>query len=183
MLVDVGDGQPAFAPAEGLVALADAPLQPLEVRQHVRIAPAAVSALRPAVIVEPLAAIVDVAVDRRRSAERLAARRENAPPAGPFARLLGVEPVQARLMEQLDEARRDMDVGVPVARARFEHADGRACILAQAVGEDAARRPGADDHIVECVHAVLSWRMFLSRTGPTLRDMRYSAAATAVGSV
>src|SRR5438105_7396643 len=100
VLVDVGDGQTALAPAERVIPLPDAAFQPLEVRQHVRITPAVVSALRPAVIVEPLAAIVDVPVDRARSAERLAARRENAAPVGPLARLHGVEPVQARLMEQ-----------------------------------------------------------------------------------
>ncbi len=64
VLVDVGDGEPALAPAEGLVTLADAPLQPLEIGQHVGIAPAAVAALRPAVVVGALAAIVDVSVDR-----------------------------------------------------------------------------------------------------------------------
>ena len=152
MVVDVGDGDPALAPAEDLVALPDSALQPLEVGQHVRIAPVAVAALRPAVIVGALAAIVDVPVDRRRAAERLATRREDAPSAGPLARLLGVEPVQLRHGEQLDEAGRDVDVGVPVARAGLEHADGNVGVCAQAVGEHAARRARADDHVIECVH-------------------------------
>src|SRR6266850_34921 len=104
MLIDVGNGQAAVAAAKGVVALPDAAFQPLEVRQDVRITPAPVSTLRPAVIIGPLAAIVDVPVDRARPAEGLAARREDAAPAGPLARLLGVKPVQPRLVEQLDEA-------------------------------------------------------------------------------
>src|SRR6185436_19297640 len=117
-----GDRDPAFAAAKGVVALADAPFQPLEVGQHVRIAPVAVAALRPAVIVAALTAIVDVPVDRRGAAEGLSTRREDAAAAGPFARLLGIEPVELWHVEQLDEARRDMDVRVPVARTGFEHA-------------------------------------------------------------
>src|SRR4051794_41854103 len=93
MLVDVGDREPALAAAEGIVALPDPALQALEVRQHVRIPPIAVAALLPAIIIEPLPAIVDVSIDRTRSAQGLAARRQDAPPAGPLARLLGVEPV------------------------------------------------------------------------------------------
>ena len=82
-----GDGQIAVTPAIGILALADAPLQPLEIRQHVRIAPAAIAELRPRVKVLALAAIVDMAVDRTRSAECLAARRKDAAASGPLARL------------------------------------------------------------------------------------------------
>src|SRR3989442_15357120 len=64
------------------------PLQPLEVRQHVGIAPAAIAHLRPGIKILTLAAVVDVAVDRGRSAERLAARRIDAAAAGPRAHLL-----------------------------------------------------------------------------------------------
>ena len=59
-----GDGEAAVAPAIGLVALADPPLQPLEIGQYVRIAPAAIAELRPGVEILALAAVVDVAVDR-----------------------------------------------------------------------------------------------------------------------
>jgi len=44
-----GDGEIALAAAIGVLALADAPLQPLEIRQHIRIAPAAIAELRPGV--------------------------------------------------------------------------------------------------------------------------------------
>ena len=189
MLVDIGNGQSALAPAERVIPLPDAALQPLEIRKHVGVTPAAVAALRPAIIVEPLAAIVDVPVDRARSAERLAARREDSPPAGPLARLLRVEPVQARLMEQLDEAGRDVDVGMPIARACFEHTDAYALLLAQAVGKDAARRPRADNDVIERVHRLLAHVPFRktgshpgSRPGHAFSGHAYSAA-TAVGNV
>src|SRR5438552_13953097 len=55
-------------------------------------------------------------------------------------------------MEGLDEARGQMDVGVPVARPRLEHADGGVQVLAQPVGEHASRRTGANDHVVERFH-------------------------------
>ena len=110
-----GDGEIAVASAISVVALADAPLQPLEIGQHIRIAPAAITELRPGVEILALAAIVDVAVDRGRAAERLAARRIDAAAAGPGPRLLLVGPVDALHVEGLDEAGRQMDVGVPVA--------------------------------------------------------------------
>src|SRR6185295_14635718 len=93
--------------------------------------------------------------------KRLAARRKDAPSAGPFARLHGVEPVQPRLMKQLDEARRDMDVGMPVARTCLEHADADAGIRAQPVCQHTTRAARADDHVVECVHSVLFFLVFV----------------------
>ena len=66
-----GDGQIAVTAAKGVVALADAPFQPLEIGQHVLIAPAAIAELRPGVEILALAAIVDMAVDRGGTAERL----------------------------------------------------------------------------------------------------------------
>src|SRR3546814_9103347 len=70
------DGERALAPAIGVVALPDPPFGALDVGQQVGIAPATVAHLRPAVIVHALTAIVDVTVDRTRSAEHLAARRD-----------------------------------------------------------------------------------------------------------
>ena len=150
--VDVGDGQRPVAPAIGGVAVADAALQPLEVGQHVGIAPAAVAELRPGVEVIALAPIVDMAVDRRRAAERLAAWRENAAAGGALGRLLRIAPVDAGVVEGLDEARRDMDVGVPVGGTGFEHADACCRVFAEAVGEHTAGRARADDDVIERVH-------------------------------
>ena len=72
---------------------------------------------------------------------------------------------------------------MPVARAGFEHAHADVRIRAQPVGEHAARRPGADDHVIESVHFDYLRMSFSQNRFPLLRDMRYSAAATAVGSV
>src|SRR5207247_369945 len=88
-----GDGQVAVAPAIGVLALADPPLQPLEIRQHIRIAPAAIAELRPGVEILVLAAVVDVTVDRGGAAEGLAARRIDAAAPGPRTRLLLIGPV------------------------------------------------------------------------------------------
>src|SRR5258708_22873735 len=100
----------------------------------------------------PWAAVVDVAVDKRRPAKRLAVRRIEAAAAGPGPRLLLVGPVDALHMECLDEAGRQMDVGMPVPAPRFEHADTGAGIFAEAVGEHAARGARAHDHIIERFH-------------------------------
>ena len=150
--LQVGDGQIAVAAAEGRVAVAQAPLHAPEVGQHVGVAPAAVAELRPGVEVHALAAVVDVAVDRAGAAERLAARGEDAPAAGPFAGLHAVEPVHAGVVEGLDEAGGYVDERMPVARPGLEHEHGGRAVLAQAVGQHAARRARADDHVVEGFH-------------------------------
>ena len=156
-----GDGQIAVAPAIGVLALADAPLQPLEIGQHVRIAPAAIAELRPGVEILALAAVVDVAVDRGRAAERLAARRVDAAAAGPGPRLLLVGPVDALHVKGFDETGRQMDVGMPVPGAGFEHADRGGRIFAQPVGQHRAGGARADDHVVECIHRFRPWRSYL----------------------
>ena len=147
-----GDGEIAVAAAKRFVALADAPLQPLEIWQHILIAPAAIAELRPGVEILALAAIIDVTVDRGGATQRLAARRIDAAAAGPGPRLLLVGPVEAPHVERLDEAGRQMDIGMPVARAGFEHANAGAGIFAQPVGEHATRRARSHDHIIERFH-------------------------------
>ena len=163
--VDVGDGEGAVAAAEGRVrlAIAEPPLHALEVGEHICVAPAAVAELRPGVEVHALAAVVDVAVDGAGAAERLAARGEDAPAAGPLARLHAVEPVHTPVVERLDEAGRQVDVRVPVAGAGLEHEHGCGAVLAQAVGQHAAGRARTDDHVVEDFHPRFSSQSFLGR--------------------
>src|SRR4029450_5125879 len=120
--------------------------------------PAAVAALGPAVEVEPLAAIVDMAVDRARSAQGLAARGGDGAPTGPFAGLGLVEPVHLGIDQGVHEAGRDMDEGVPVPRTRLEHADCDVLVLAQPRSQYAAGRSRADDDIVESFHAMTTVR-------------------------
>ena len=153
-----GDGESAVAAAIGVIAFADPALQPLEIRQHVRIAPTAIAELRPGIEILALAAIIDVAVDRGGAAERLAARRIDAASARVGAGLLLVRPVDALHVEGLDEARRQMDVGVPIARTCFEHADGGNPILAKPVRQHASGRARAHNHIIERFHRTFSKR-------------------------
>ena len=147
--VDVGDGETAVAAAEGGIAVADALFHAAEIGEHIGVAPAAVAELRPGVEVHGLAAIIDVAVDGAGAAERLAAWGEDAPPARPRARLHAVEPVHALVVVGLDEAGGDVDVGVPVARTRLQHAHAGRAVRRQPVGEHAAsraRRPRSRSH-------------------------------------
>ena len=150
--VEVGDGQAAVATAVGRVAVAEAPLHAPEIGEHVGIAPAAVPHLRPGVVVHALAAVVDVAVDGARPAERLAAGRQDAPSASPLAGLHGVEPVHARAVIGLDEAGGQVDVGVPVAGPGLQHEHGRGAALGEPVCQHAPRRARADDDVIEGVH-------------------------------
>ena len=151
---EIGDRQVALVAAEGRVGIARHPVfAAAEVGKHVGIAPAAIAALCPAVEVETLAAIVDVAVDRAGATQRLAARCGDRPAAGPFARLGLVEPVHLGIDQRVHEAGRDMDEGMPVAWTGFQYADRDVGILAQPAGQHAARRAGAHDHVVETLHS------------------------------
>src|SRR5690242_15970721 len=82
-------------------------------------------------------------------------------------------------MERLDEAGRQMDVGMPVARPRLQHADPGGEVLAQPVGKHAARGTGADDHIIERFHFACSFlSMILAENRyPLFRIMLVGASA------
>ena len=149
--IEIGHRHGAVRAAVFGVGRADAVFQCAKVGQHVGVAPAAIAELRPGFVVEPLAAIVDVAVDGAGAAERLATWRINATPAGPFAGLHGVTPVHAFVVECLDEAGGDVDEGVPVARAGFEHADGDAGIFGELGRQHTASRTRTHDHVIECI--------------------------------
>ncbi len=147
-----GDDKIAVAPAIGLIALADTALQPPEIRQHIRIAPATIAKLRPGIEILALAAVVDVTVDRGGAAQRLAAWRVDAAATGPGTRFLLVGPVDALHVKGFYKTRRQMDVGMPVAGAGFEQADAGTGIFAEPIGEHASGGARAHDHIVECIH-------------------------------
>ena len=149
--VGVGDGQQAVAAAVVAVDAADAPLRALEVGQDVGVAPAAVAGLRPGVEVGGVAAIVDHAVDGARPAERAALRYEDGAVGGAGAGLRLELPGDARVEQDLDDAARNADHGVGVLRPGLQKADGNGGVFGQAIGEHAARGPGADDHVVELV--------------------------------
>src|SRR5262249_34520702 len=91
---------------------------------------------------------VDEPVDRARAADHLAARVEDR--ASVRAGIgFGMEPPGERWMiEELHEARGDVDVGAAVLSAGFDQDYFRAGILGQAIGKNASCRPCANDHIV-----------------------------------
>ncbi len=141
------DDQRAAAVAVGRIAVAAIGLRLAEERQHLVVAPAAAAHLRPVVVIGRVAAHVEHAVDRAGAAERLAARPLQ--PAVAAARLGLAEeiPVDFGVVEDAQHAGRDMDHRVAVGRPGFEQDDARA-VLAQPAGDDAAGRPGANDHVI-----------------------------------
>ena len=153
-LAHVGDVQQA-ALAAAVVAVRLKMLRLLEVGQHLLVGPAAIAELAPGVVVERLAAHIEHAVDRARATERAAARTGNAAVGHALLRLHLEIPVELLVVQQLGEAGRDVDPHRLVARAGLEqqHLDVR--ILAQPVGQNAARRAAAHDDVIPIGHDAL----------------------------
>ena len=121
-----------------------------EVGKNVVVAPAGIAELAPHVEVLRLAADVDHAVDRARSAEHLAARRDHRAP-GQFRLRFGfVTPVVAAVGEQLAVAERDMNPEIAVRRPRLQQEDAVTPGRRQPVGQHAAGATGADDDEIVC---------------------------------
>ncbi len=127
----------------------------------------------PAIVILVLAANVEQAVDRARAAEHLAARLKHLTPVQSRLRFGLVHPVDALVLEQLAIPERHVNPEIGVLRAGFEQQHRILSIGAQAIGEHAPGRPGADDDIVEfdsfgqfaatpCIALVIQT---LSRTG------------------
>ena len=138
----------------------------LEIGQHIVIAPAAVAVLAPAIVILVLAAHVEQAVDRARSAQHLAARLKHTSPVQSRLRLGLVHPVDGFFLEQLAVADRHVDPDIAVLRARLEQQHRIFSVGAEAIGQHAAGRSRADDDIVEfnnfgqfcCSHRVSGYR-------------------------
>ena len=146
-LMDVGDVLRAPRAVE-VVGAARTILSAPEVRQHVVVRPAAVAHLRPGVEVPGLAADVEVTVDRARPAQHLAAREEDRPVVDARPRVGRVAPVEARILEGLQEPDRCPDIGMRVRAPGLQHQHADARVLRQPVGQHAAGRAGADDDVV-----------------------------------
>ena len=142
--------RPALAAAA--VAAGLEMLRLLEVGQHLLVGPAAIAELTPGVVVERLAADIEHAVDRARAAERATARTGDAASGHALLRFHLEVPVELVVVQELGEAGRDVDPHRLVGRARFEqqHLDTR--VLAQPVGQNAARRAAADDDVIPFSH-------------------------------
>jgi hypothetical protein len=139
----------AFAAGAMRSALAKAMiLVLLEERQHVLPAPAGESELAPMVVVAGLAAHVEHGIDRRRSADHLAARIRQAAAVEPLLRQRAVHPVGARIADGEKIADRDVVPDPVVAAARLEQEHSLVGIGGEPVGQQAAGRTGADDDVV-----------------------------------
>ena len=121
----------------------------LEIGQHVVITPAGIAALAPAIVILVLAAHIEQAVDRARSAQHFAARLEHRPPVEAGLGLGLVHPVDGFFLEQLAVAERHVDPEIGVLRAGLQQQHRMFAVRAQPVGEHASGRSGADDDVVE----------------------------------
>ena len=147
-----GEERAVLAPHLGLLALPA--LGFAEIGQAIVPRPAAVAELRPMVIIFGLTADINEAVDRARPAEHLPAGIEDRA-TGRAGIGLGVKPPgKGRMVEEFHKARGDMDIGAPVAPARFDQDHLCAGILAQPTGQNATRRASTDDYIIR-PHAFL----------------------------
>ena len=147
----VGDVQQAAAAARFVAARLEM-LGLAEIRQHRFVRPAAIAELRPGVVVERIAAHVQHAVDRARSAERLAARDRDRAALDVVLRLGGEVPVVARAVQQLGEADRDVDPHGIVLRSGLQQQHLGARILGQPMRQHATGGTGADDDVVVVGH-------------------------------
>src|SRR5262249_32602280 len=107
--------------------------------------------LRPAVVVARMAANIDHAIDRGRSADDAPARAVHLAAVHVGFGLAVVVPVDLVVGERIGERRRHVDLPVPEAilPAGLEHEDAVLCLGAEAIGQHAAGRTGADDDVVE----------------------------------
>src|SRR6185312_12756325 len=132
-----------------LIGAADLVFRFLEIGQHVVKAPADIAELAPAVIILVLAAHIEQAVDRARSAQHFSARLKNLAAAESRLGLGLVHPVDTLVLEQFSVADRHVDPDIAVLRAGLEQQHGMSAVGAQAIGEHASSRTRADDDIVE----------------------------------
>src|SRR5207302_4043776 len=100
-------------------------LRASEIGQHIVKRPAGIAELAPMVEIFGLAADIDHAVDRRGTAEHLAARPEHAAIPGAGVGLGLVAPIDRRVRKGLAKAERDMNPAVAVLTAGFEQQDPR----------------------------------------------------------
>ena len=119
-----------------------------EVGKDIVPGPAAITQLRPVVVILGLAANIDHAVDRTGPAQDPAARIGDFPPVKPGIGVRLVAPGQRGVVEQLHVTSRDVDHRMPVAAPGLDQHDARVRVLGQAVGHDTAGRPRAHDDII-----------------------------------
>ena len=124
---------------------------PFEIREHIVPAPPDIALLAPAVEVERMAAHIDHAVDRRRSAKGLAARHFDHASAEMRLRLAAQAPIATRIAEDERDAERHFQPKVIIRSAGFEQQNAPSRVGREPVGNDASRGPGTDNDVIENV--------------------------------
>jgi len=153
MPIDVRDDEFAVPAAVSFIAWADATFHTPEIRQYVSVTPTLIAVLRPGIEIEILTAVIDVSIDGTGTTQCLAPGRMDSPPARPGAGLHAVVPVNAIIVKSLDEAGRNVDIGMPVPTSGLEHTDAVPG-FAQPERQDTGGRSGADDDKIELIPIV-----------------------------
>jgi hypothetical protein len=122
-------------------------LGPLEVRQHIVVAPAGIAELPPMIVVSRLAAHIDHGIDRARAANETAARPIHAPAFHRRLRRGFVTPVETRT-GQVGDAGRHAHIERIVGTAGLEQQHPDLGARRQPVGQDRAGRPRSDNDVV-----------------------------------
>ena len=120
-----------------------------KIGQHLGKAPAGIAELPPMVVILVLAADIEQAVDRTRSAQHFAARLDDLPVIQLGFWLGLVQPVDLGIVEQLAVTERNMNPDMAVMAAGFDEQHAMAAGFGEPVGEHAAGRAGADNDVVE----------------------------------
>ena len=120
-----------------------------KVRQHVLIRPAGVSHRRPFIVVGRMPAHVDHAVDRARSAERMAMRHQDGTARSIRLRDGLLVPTQIFVRPEADHAERHVDEWAAVRRTGLDQTDGNVGIGTEPVRKYATCGTRTDDNIVE----------------------------------
>src|SRR6202041_1725931 len=124
-------------------------LSATKVGQYISISPPPCALLLPALEIERMSADIDHAVDRRRAAQNLAPRTGDAPAAEMRLGLGFLSPIIGIGVHGNRQRRRHLDEDRAITSAVFKQKHTRAAVFSQPIGEDAARRTGPDDYVVE----------------------------------
>ena len=118
-----------------------------ENREQIVPRPAAIAQLRPGVVIARLTAHIDQAVDGARAAQQTAARHRNTAIGHAFLGFGFIAPIGRRILDQLTVADRHPAERM-AARAGLQQQDFVAAIGGQSIGQDTARRSGANDDVI-----------------------------------
>ena len=147
-LAHIGDGERSAGAVQRIGAallILGAP----EIRQHILEAPAGIAELPPVIEILRLTADIEQAIDGTRSAQHFAARLNQRAVIHVRLGLRRIEPIDPGVVEQLAVAERNVNPDVAVASAGLQQEHAMAARCGKPVGQNAARRAGSDDDIVE----------------------------------